>query len=177
MGKKVLIFYKSVTGFTKEYAEIIARETGGTLMDLQKAAAGIITGYDIVVFGGRMHAGTVDGLKRAKKLFTQSGAPQFIVYTTGAMPCEASGTIDAMWRNNLSPSELITIPHFYMPSGLRYEKMPWIDKWTMKAFCAMMKKKKDKNDYERQAEQIIDHSFDISSPSYAIPLIDTIKNG
>ena len=30
MKHKILILYKSVTGFTKKYADFIAKETGGT---------------------------------------------------------------------------------------------------------------------------------------------------
>ncbi len=49
----------------------------------------MMSNVDIVIFGSRMHAGTVDGLKRQGKLFMQSKASQFIVFfATGAMPNE-----------------------------------------------------------------------------------------
>ena len=175
MNKKILIVYKSVTGFTKEYAEMIAQEIDCTLMDFKKVTAETMSRFDTVIFGGRIHAGMVDGLKRAKKLFLQSKASQLIVYTTGATPNESKAVIDEMWKNNLSPSELLEIPHFYFQGGLRYEKMPLPDKLMMKMFCMMMKKKKDKNDLEKQFEKFITSSYDISSKTYIIPLITSLQ--
>jgi len=67
MDSKILICYKSVTGFTKRYAEMIADEVHGTLKDCRDVTAETIAQYDIVVFGGRFHAGTVDGLKKSKR--------------------------------------------------------------------------------------------------------------
>lgn len=175
-SKKVLTVYKSVTGFTKEYAEMIARETGCALMDLKKATAEILSDFDTVIFGGRLHAGTIDGLKRARELFQQSKASQFIVYTTGATPNTVHDIIDEMWRNNLSPEELLKIPHFYMQSGLRYERMPLTDKLMMKMFYTMIKKKKDKSEYEKQMEKAITGSCDFSSKEYIIPLLAILKS-
>lgn len=175
MNKKVLVIYKSVTGFTKKYAEMIAQEIDCTLMDSKEVTAGTMSNFNTVIFGGRTHAGKIDGLERAKKLFLQSNASQFIIYATGATPNESKEVIDEMWNNNLSATELLEFPHFYMQSGLRYEKMPLIDKMMMKMFCTMMKKKKDKNEQEKQFEQLIMNSYDISSKTYIMPLIYSIK--
>lgn len=120
----------------------------------------------------------VDGLKNAKELFKQSRAAEFIVYATGAMTDGAENTsiINEMWSKNLTPAELRDIPHFYMPGGLRYEKMPLPDKMMMKAFCAMLKKKKDKSGYEKQMKKAVSGSYDISSDAYIMPLVTLLLN-
>ena len=82
--------------------------------------------------------------------------------------------IEEVWKNNMSPEELVNIPHFYMQSGICYEKMKMPDKILMKMASAMLKKKSDKNDFEKGFEQAISHSYDISSESYAEPLIDYV---
>ena len=163
-----MIVYKSVTGFTKEYAQMIAQELDCSLIDFKNVTAQMMSEVDIVIFGSRMHAGMVDGLKKAKQLFAQSKASQFIVFATGAMPNEEKDTIDEMWKNNFTSEELQQIPHFYMQGGLRYEKMPFFDKM-------MMKKKKNKNEKEQQLADIITTSYDISSKSYIMPLIEALK--
>ncbi len=168
MSKKIMIVYKSVTGFTKEYAQMIAQELDCSLIDFKNVTAQMMSEVDIVIFGSRMHAGMVDGLKKAKQLFAQSKASQFIVFATGAMPNEEKDTIDEMWKNNFTSEELQQIPHFYMQGGLRYEKMPFFDKM-------MMKKKKNKNEKEQQLADIITTSYDISSKSYIMPLIEALK--
>lgn len=175
MSKKILVTYKSVTGFTKEYAEWIAQESDATLMDIKKVTPEILSAFDTVVFGGRIHAGTVDGLKTARQLLGQSHVPHFLIFATGAMPNEAEATIEEMWRNNLMPKELSELPHFYMQAGLRYEKMPFLDRMMMKAFRAMMRKKKDKTESDRQMAQAIAGSYDISSKKYIKPLIAALK--
>lgn len=176
MKKNVLVLYKSVTGFTKEYAELITQEMDGTIMDCKNVTSETMSKFDIIIFGGRMHAGRIDGLKQTKKLFLHSNASHFIIFATGASPNNAKDTIEEMWRNNLAPAELTDFPHFYMQSGLRYEKMPFLDKIMMKMFCSMMKKKKDKTDYEKQFVNIITHSYDISSKTYIMPLINYVTS-
>lgn len=176
MSKKVLVVYKSVTGFTKKYAEMIAQEADCTLIDFKKVTADAMSNFDIIIFGGRLHAGIIDGLKTAKKLFQQSKAPQLIVYATGVTSNETKDVIDEMWSNNLSPVELLDIPHFYMQGGLCYEKMPLFDKMMMKLFCLIMKKKKNKDKKEEQFEQTIAASYDISSKKYIMPLLTYLNS-
>lgn len=174
--QKILILYKSVTGFTKEYAEKLANKTGAACIPLKGATAEALSGFDTVVFGGRLHAGTLDGLKRAKALFGQSRANRFLVFATGACPNEATATIEEMWHNNFSPAELSEIPHFYMQAGLRYENMPPIDRLMMKGLRSFLAKKKEKNESERQMEAMIAGSFDISSEKYLAPLLDALDS-
>ncbi len=176
MKGKILVTYKSITGFTREYAEMIAHELDAVLMDFKQAAVQTMLDFDIVIFGGRMHAGTVDGLKQAKELFHQSKASHFIVFATGACPNEGREIIEEMWRRNLSDSEQKKIPHFYMQSGLRYEKMPFSDKMMMKVFCFMLKRKKTKDPADAQMMQAISGSYDVSSRTYITPLLTCVRN-
>lgn len=177
MKRKLLITYKSVTGFTKEYAKLIAQEAAYdcTLIDLKETTAEIMSDFDTVIFGGRMHAGTIDGLKKAKELFRRSHSGRFLVYATGAMPDDAKEIVEEMWRRNLTPGELAEIPHFYMPGGLRYERMPLPDKMMMKLFGAMLKRKKNQTEYEKASAEAILHSYDISSREYIAPLITCLN--
>ncbi|MDO4273074.1 MAG: flavodoxin domain-containing protein [Eubacteriales bacterium] len=177
MNNKVLVVYKSISGFTRKYAEMISQEIDCTLMDFKEVNETTMSNFDTVIFGGRLHAGTVDGLKNAKKLFMQSKASQFVVYATGAMPNESTKVIEEMWGNNLSPEELSDIPHFYMQGGISYERLPLSDKLMMKIFSAMLNKKKDKTEDEKQMAQAISGSYDISSKDYIMPLISSLKSG
>lgn len=126
-----------------------------------------------------MHAGIVDGLKKVKTMCGKSNAARFIVFATGAMPNTEESAINEMWSNNLTPTELSDIPHFYMQSGLRYERMSFLDKMMMKAFCGMMKikmgRKTDKDENDRQFEQVIADSYDISDEKYIEPLVEFLK--
>ncbi len=175
MNKEILIIYKSVTGFTAQYARCLAEELDCTAEDLKAASAMVLSGYKTLIFGGRFHAGFVDGLKEAKALFRKSGAARFIVFATGATPAAELEMIEAAWKNNLTEEELAAIAHFYLPGGLRYEKMPLGDKLMMRVFAAMVKHKKEKSEYERAMAQAVGMSYDISSKEYIKSLVDCAR--
>lgn len=179
MNHKILVCYKSVTGFTKRYAEEIANKVDGTLLNFKDVTFETLSQYDIIVFGSRFHAGTVDGLKKIKKLIAKSNKKTFILFATGATPSTAEKTIQQAWANNLTVNELYQIPHFYMPGGLCYEKMPLFEKIMMKTFVTIMKhklkNKKNKTKEDREFERVISTSYNISSKKYTKPLIALLK--
>lgn len=174
--KKIIVIYKSSTGFTKKYAEMIAREINGALADFKTITAEMLSEYDSIVFGSRAHAGRIDGYKKAREIFQKSTANQMILFVTGATPNTAKEVIEEFWSRNLFAKEMANVPHFYMQSGLCYEKMAFTDKLMMKVFAVMVKKKKDKNRYEKELEQAVAGSYDISSKAYIEPLVSFIKN-
>lgn len=172
---KIKLVYKSKSGFTKRYAEWIAQETGCELIPMKAANTSIAGGCDVMVYGSRMHAGRVDGLPKARKLFARSGAQHFIVFATGGMPCSDADTVDEMWRNNLTGEEMTSIPHFYMQAGICYEKLGPVDKAMMKLAASMIAKQTDKSPEGQQMAQAIRGSYDISDRQYIAPLVDFLR--
>lgn len=175
MERRILIVYKSATGFTRHYAEIAGEALGCKVMDYSNVTVKLLAKYDTVVYGTRAHAGTIDGFSKMRKLFLRSGAKQFVLFVTGAMPNAEEEMIAGLWKQNLSAEEIVQIPHFYMQGGLCYERMSFPDKLMMKGFAAMMRKKKDKSENEKALEKAIARSYDISDRKYAVPLIDFLK--
>ncbi len=183
MSKKIAVVYKSVTGFTKKYAEAVGEATGAELIDFKSCGKSRLKAlpfdYDVIVFGSRLHAGMIDGIKKAKSLFLGKGRAKLIVFATGAMPsaeAEKENILEQTWKNNFTPQELKEIPHFYFQAGLCYEKMPFGDRMMMKAFASMLKNKKDKTKSDRAYEKAVASSYDISSKEFAEPLIMLLKS-
>lgn len=176
MNKPILVTYKSVTGFTEQYAKWIAEELDCALLDIKEVSPQTMSAYKTVIFGGRFHAGFVDGLKKAKKRFEKSGAAKLIVFATGAAPGSAEDLIEEAWKNNFTPEELAHYPHFYMPGGLRYEKMPLGDRLMMKVFAAMVRGKKEKSEYERAMMEALDGSYDLSARKNIEELVGYVRN-
>ena len=168
---KILVTYKSKTEFTKRYAEIITQEVNGMLMDFKEVTVEKMSEFDVVVYGGGLYAGMINGYKKAKEMFEKSSAKKFILFATGGTPNEATKEIDEVWKNNLSAEELESIPHFYMQGGICYEKMSFPDKTIMKMMSKVLSKKKNKDSAEEGFAQAIKNSYDISSKEYAEPLI------
>lgn len=160
------VVYKSVTGFTRDYALAIARALGCEAVRIQDAD---LPPEARVIYSGRMLAGSVDGLKNWK------GPKPIAIFAVGAMPGSITETLDAIWKQNLTEDELESIPHFYFQGGLRYNKMPVIDWLFMKMFAAMVTKKKDRTEYEQEAARIIGHSFDRFDEANIAPLVEILK--
>lgn len=168
---KTIIVYKSVTGFTKKYADIIANATGAEAVCFKDARKFDFSKYDAVVFGSRAHAGRIDGYRKAMKLLKMHGAKSMVLFVTGAAPNEAQDIIDKFWKDNLEQPEII--PHFYMQAGLCYEKMPLVDRLMMKmAVKFIAKQQGSATASEQDFGKMIASSYDISDEKYAQPLID-----
>ena len=168
---KILVTYKSKTEFTKRYAEIIAQEVNGMLMDFKEVTVEKMSEFDVVVYGGGLYAGMINGYKKAKEMFEKSAAEKFILFATGGTPNEATREIDEVWKNNLLTEELGGIPHFYMQGGICYEKMAFPDKMVMKMMSKVLSKRQNMDSVEEGFAQAIKSSYDISSREYAEPLI------
>ena len=172
---KAIVVYKSKTGFTKKYAEWIQEATKFDILNYENISEASLSTYDIVIYGSRIHAGRIDGLKKIKALLIDNENVQLVVFATGGTPIEAEDVINSMWKASFTEEELQVIPHFYMPAGLNYENMNIGDKLIMKALAKMLGSKKDKNSEESGCEQAIGHSYDISSREYISPLLEYIR--
>ena len=75
MKQPILVTYRSVTGFTQQYAQWIAEALGGACRPLADLSKDDMAAYGTVIFGGRFHAGSVDGLKQAKALAAACPGP------------------------------------------------------------------------------------------------------
>lgn len=168
---KVLVVYKSKTGFARKYAEIIGREVKADVLELDKTPVSKMSEYDAIVYGAGLYAGLINGLKKAKEMFAQSTAGKFIIFATGATPNEAKDVIDEVWKNNLSENELDAIPHFYMQGGLCYEKMGFFSKSLMKMMAKTLEKQHGINSDDSSQGMSLRGSYDISSKEYTKEIV------
>lgn len=170
----LIIVYQSSTGFTEKYANWLSETLDCEMVRLKDTTGQKLSEYDTIIFGSRIHAGRIDELDKARKLYTASGASRLVLFVTGGTPAEAEVVIDKMWRDNLTAEELSHIPHFYMPGGLCYEKMSLPDRLLMKMAAKMMSKEKNKSDVEAGFAQAISASYDNSDIKYTHPLVEKL---
>ena len=67
---KGIIIYKSRTGFTKRYAQWISEELKYDIESYQDIRKDSIDQYDLVIYGGNLYAGKIDGLAKIKDLLS-----------------------------------------------------------------------------------------------------------
>lgn len=169
---KILLIYKSKTGFTEKYANWISEEIKCDVQKISNIKNIDFKSYDLIIYGSRIHAGRIDGLDKIKKM---NIGEKLIVFVTGATPKETD-SIQKVWKNNLSELELKSIKHFYIPAGLNYERMGFWDKTMMKMASIMLEKKKDKSAEDIGMQNSIKKSYDISNKFRVKPLVDYIKS-
>lgn len=174
MQDKFIVLYNSKTGFTRRYGELIGRALDCPALPLADAPASL-SPYEAVVFGSRLHAGTLDGWKKARKLLARRGAKQLVVFATGAMPNEAQAQIRKVWAQNLTPAERDAVPHFYLQAGLCREKLGAGDRAMLGVAYWAIGRKKDKTPEDQAFLDGISRSYDISDPKYLAPLADCLR--
>ncbi|ABX41379.1 flavodoxin domain-containing protein [Lachnoclostridium phytofermentans] len=172
---KLLVIYKSKTGFTEKYAKWISDELDCPAVSYEDLKTVNISEYDIIIFGSRIHAGRVDGLSKFKKQLEENDNKKLVVFATGATPAAAKDEIENIWKTTFPTEEQLKTPHFYMQAGLSYEKMGVGDCFIMKALAKFLSEKNSKNSVENGCEQAIRNSYDISSKEYIDPLISYIR--
>ena len=99
----VLVTYKSKTEFTKWYAEIIAKGLEADLAEFSEVTAEKMSGYDVIVYGGGLYAGRVNGFKKTKEMFATSTAKKLVVFQTPA-PDDIPQNNPSFLANNLTYS-------------------------------------------------------------------------
>jgi hypothetical protein len=171
-GKKIIVIYKSKTGFTEKYAHWIADDLQCDIVSLEKFSIAEIPRYDIVIFGGGIYAGRINGIKFVKNNISFSEGKKIIVFATGAtapMPEE----IERFEKDNIPHGMDITF--FYFQSGMNYERVHGTDRLLMGALKTVLKVKKNKSDIERGTLEAIQTSYDYSSRNQIKPLCDFIN--
>ena len=169
---KILLIYKSKTGFTKRYADWIGEEVNCNIENISNIKNIDFKNYDLIIYGSRIHAGRIDRLDKVKKLNLGN---RLVIFATGATPKETD-SIQEVWKNNLTEKEMKNIKHFYIPAGLNYEKMGFLDKTMMKMATLMLEKKKDKSEEDIGIQNSIKKSYDISDKLRIKPLVEYIKS-
>lgn len=161
-----LVVYESSTGFTKKYAQWIAKKLGCEAKARAFVRAKEVAKYDQIIFGGWVLGGKINGLDKFLKLFPKN----LVVFAVGVSP--DNETV----RNNIhAASSLGTIPFFYMQGGLNPRKQNMMQKRMLKMVTQFLAKKKDKTNYDRQVEQLLSRAGDYTDVIYIKPLVEYVE--
>lgn len=170
-SKKIIVLYKSKTGFSKKYAHWIAETLNCDIASLDKFDILDIGNYDLVIFGGGIYAERINGISFIKKNWPVLEKKKIIVFATGATP-PMPKEIERVKKDNI-PQDM-DIEFFYFQSGLNYAKMSIANKLLIRVFRSALKAKKDKTAVEQAILDAIENSYDYSDISQIEPLISYI---
>ncbi len=130
--------------------------------------------YDVVIFGGGIHAGRVNGIKFIKNNMPLLAEKTVVVFATGAT-APIPEEIEKFETDNI-PDEM-KIKFFYFQSGMNYSRIHGTDRLLMGVLKTVLTVKKNKSDVEKGTLDAIQESYDYSDRSQIEPLTRYIKQG
>lgn len=171
---KTIVIYNSQTGFTKQYAEWIAKGAQADCLALSGAKNKNLDSYDAIIFGSWACAGGIHKLGWLKANLDKWAGKKLIAFCVGASPMESPDVAPAL-RQNFPEPEFQKGNVFYCPGGLHYEKMSAPSRLMMKLFLKTLQAKKGKTEAEQEMIKMISASYDISDRKYIEPILEYLE--
>ena len=175
-----LVTYSSEYGYTKQYAQWIAEALDCDILPAKKAKPATYQGYDVVIHGGGLYAGSLSGLKPIVNHFDKLQGKPVILFTCGiANPQDPQNiaNIEAGIAKLLTPEMQKTVKQFHFRGGIDYARM----RPMHKAMMAMMRKIILQNgpDNLRDDDKVIVDSYgksaDFLDKDAIAPLVEYVK--
>lgn len=166
--KNVLVLYKSKTGFSEQYARWIAEELECDLEDLRSFEKSNLENYSLIVYGGGLYAGVINGIGKVKRWMREHPHKTWVVFATGATP-DKQRYEELIFKTNFRKGEVRPSHFYYLLSGLNYERMGLLNRLLMSLFARIAAKKQGTILPQRQT------SVDLSSRSYLEDLLRYVR--
>ena len=145
---RTVVVYRSISGFTKKYAEWIAEEIKADLFEAKEIRAEKLCAYDLIIFGGSLHAVGINGVKLLKKNLAQLVDKKIVVFAVGASPPKEC-IVDEILKNNFSDEEQKNIKLFYLRGGFKFSKLDFTNKIIMAIFRVKLSLTRNRTPDER----------------------------
>ena len=138
---KAIVIYKSKTGYTKKYAEWIAKGLSADIFDVSKVDINMITKYDTIIYGGSLYAVGINGVNLIKQNIDKLKDKKIVVFATGASPPRESA-LNEVRDKNFTIEQQKYIKFFYLRGGFNYSELNLFDKILMTLLKWKIKSKK-----------------------------------
>ena len=166
--KKVLVLYKSKTGFSKRYAEWITEDLACDCRSIKGVKLEDLNDYGLVIYGAGVYAGMLAGAGKIKNWIKKSPEKTWVVFATGATPPKECYE-ELIFKTNFRKGESRPAHFYYFLSGINYEKMGFFDRLLMKFFTFITTRKSAK---PRTAKQT---SIDLANRDYIEELLRYVR--
>lgn len=137
---KAAVLYRSISGYTRTYAQWIAEELGAELYDCRKVPRRTLSGYDPVIFCGSLHLGGINGIDTIKRSFADLEGKRLIILVIGGSAARA-GLGEEILTANFSEDQRMRMRLFYLRGGFDFGKLDTINKLLMLVRLWRLKKK------------------------------------
>lgn len=173
--KKTIVIYKTTSGFTKKYAEWITQSLDCDIMDRRLVDTNNILDYDVIIYGGSLHAVGISGIDIIKKNLSKLTDKTIVIYTTGASPARPKISSEVLNRN-FTPEEQKQITFFYLRGGFNFHKLNCVNKVLMTFMKWKIKSKKDWNSDEKGMMEAFSNPVDFTDRENIKELVDFVRS-
>ena len=163
------VVFTGNTGFTEKYANWVANQLKCDLYRLEDVTAEDLKQYPLIVFGGWVKGGVIQGLSDLR----QKVRGRYIVFAVGALP-KRDNTIPNLKKRN----SLEDIPTFYFEGGMRYYRYSEGQKAALELYRETLKgfEYRKLSENEKFFLNNIGHTFDHSSLDGVQDLTDFLES-
>lgn len=162
---KRLVVYQSSTGFTKQYADWMAKELGCEAKPIKKVTISEVKEQDVIVFGGWIFGSMVMGLNKIRKM----SPSKLVVFGVGLT--QAGEEVETLIRNQ---NHLEATPFFYLQGGFRPEKLGFLKRMMLSLVRKSVAKKQEKTEQDIFMEEALSKPGDYTDVSFIKPLVEFI---
>lgn len=143
-----IVVYNSKTGYTKLYAQWISKKLNCDLKIAKNVKLEDLKKYDLIIYGGGLYAGGINGINLIKKNYEFLKDKKLIVFATG-LSIGREAEIEKVWNLNFKDEQLNVIKRFYFRGGFNYKKLNLLDKILMSMLRLKIKSKKERSDDDK----------------------------
>lgn len=178
--EKAIVIYKSRYGFTKKYAQWIALELGAELMEAGRIKPSDLRNYDVIIYGGGLYAGGVNGVSLITKSFQSIANKSLYLFTVGAADVSDEKNINSI-RSSLSkvltPEMESKINIFHFRGGIDYPRLNFIHRIMMSMMVKTIRKKSESELSTEEKDMLATYGqvVDFTDKSAIGDMIDAIK--
>lgn len=141
---KTLVLYQTTSGYTKKYAQWISDALAADLSESKNFDASKLRDYDLIIFGGSLHAVGISGVKVIKDNLPNLTDKRIVVFAVGASP-PRENVHQEVFGKNFTAEQQKSIKFFYLRGGFDYKKLDLPNKFLMTLMrVRLLLKKKDK---------------------------------
>jgi flavodoxin len=174
--KNTVVIYKSISGFTKKYAEWIAQELNGDLFTLADIDQNIFKNYNTIIFGGSLHMVGILGVDIIKRNLQGSlKNKKVIVFATGASPFSDDIQLEVM-NKNFTDYEKKLLKFYYFRGGFNFSRLDLFNKFLMTLLKWKLMFIKHKTAEEKGMLAAYERPFDSTKKENLKELIDHARN-
>jgi menaquinone-dependent protoporphyrinogen IX oxidase len=171
--EKIVVVYRSKTGFTKNYASWLAKRLNCTLLTGEKVSIKDLSDYDTIIYGSGLYASGISGIKLITKNFDQLKNKRLIVFAVGASP-NHKGVKEELIKTNIPVNQQDKIEFHYLRGGFDYGRLSPFYKVLMKLKKLQLKNMKNPDADTKGMLASYDHPLDFTNEKHLEPIINSL---